>query len=882
MKILIACDETRFHKDYFPLNGNRRNRLQTAAGFGQVLTALNADASPHVVVLEAVDADGHLPEWCAELRLLPNAARLYLIVVFENNRQTTELAECLRAGADDYLLKPFEAEQLTGRIEVAANALANRSNSSSALVQPAAKGFETFQNAAAFSEAAHQSEVIAAAVNQSNVSIILTTAQIDLPGPEIVFVNAGFSRMTGYTPAEVLGETPRILQGAQTNREVLGYLRETLKNGEAFSGATVNYRKDGTVYDLEWQISPVRNDAGEVTHFFSIQHDVTRVKKNERLLHESAQYQQLFNLVNDPVIVFDPVSLEVLTVNNKACEIYRLPREDFIGHTLNRFWEDDAHEKAMIEKLLADSVFEEFETVHYRADGSLMHVLINSSLVEYENRQAVLSIKRDITERRRAEQNIIRAKQEWSDTVDAVSDMIILEDADGNLRRCNRAAQQHFKQIYPELIGKPVASLIRRTNSGESSRAADRRKPPGEHLRRHHWEGQLFDEQNWYEVTNHALPIEDGENVNWVHVIKNITERRRAEAETQRLYIAIEQAADAVLITNLSGSIQYVNASFERVTGWSREEAVGCEISEVKQSLHEYQAIETIFAALKRREMWQKTYRSLRKNGEVFDEQVNASLVRDADGNALNYVFVCRDVTEARRLESIVEAVNMMDNVGYIFSGIRHELGNPINSVKTALTVLRNNLGQWQPEQIKNYVERCLVETARVEYLLRALKTFSMHENPQVQPVALNEFVENFVALVSGDFAQRAISIRPLLNADVGDGLCDPRALHQIMLNLLANAADAFEETSAPLIKIETARLKDRIYITIEDNGSGMNEMQLGNLFKPFYTSKSSGTGLGLVIVRKMIVKMNGTIAIESQPNSGTKVKFTLEAVPKK
>lgn len=880
MKILIACNETLFHKDYLSLNSCRHYRLPAAGKFKRVLTELENDSSPHIVILDSSASSERLAELCARLRLLPDAERHYLIVVFENDRQA-ELTECLQAGADDYLLKPFDSEQITGRIEVAASALANRNSKFPVSDSRFGGDSESFQSQTLISKEALP-KVIAAAVQESNVSMVLTTAQIDFPGPKIIFVNSGFSRMTGYSPSEVIGEPPRILQGVQANREVLEKLRNGLEKGEIFSGATLDYRKDGTVYDLEWQISPVRNETGEITNFFSIQHDVSRYKKNEHLLRESVQYQQLFNLVNDPVIVFDPATLEVLTVNNKACEVYRLPRETFIGQFLNRFWQDDSHEKEMISKLLADGVFEEFETVHYRSDGDVMHVLINSSLVEYENRLAVLSIKRDITERRRAEQNILRAKQEWSDTVDAVSDMIILEDPDGNLRRCNRATQRHFNLVYPELIGKPIAELIRRTKPDTAERQSNRDLVPGEHLRQSRWEGQLFDGHYWYEITNHALPTDDSGNVSWVHVIKNITERRRAEAETQRLYTAIEQAADAVLITNLIGLIQYVNASFERVTGWSREEAVGRGISEVKKSLDEYEAIEEIFSALRRSETWQKTYRALRKNGEAFDEQANISLVRDADGNPLNYVFVCRDVTEARRLESIAEAVNMMDNVGYIFSGIRHELGNPINSVKTALTVLRNNLEQWQPEQIKTYVERSLLETARVEYLLRALKTFSMHENPRVEPVQLNEYIENFVALIKEDFSRRGISVRTVLGANVGLGLCDPRALHQVMLNLLANAADAFKECRSPVIEIKTARLKNRIYITTEDNGSGMNEAQLDNLFKPFYTSKSHGTGLGLVIVRKMIVKMNGTIAIESQPNRGTKVKFTLEAVPKK
>jgi len=294
--------------------------------------------------------------------------------------------------------------------------------------------------------------------------------------------------------------------------------------------------------------------------------------------------------------------------------------------------------------------------------------------------------------------------------------------------------------------------------------------------------------------------------------------------------------------------------------------------------LDEFEHTEEIFSALLRGEVWQKTYKAKRRNGDIFDEQATISLVRGADRSPLNYVFVCRDVTETRRLQSIAEAVNMMDNVGYIFSGIRHELGNPINSVKTALAVLKQNLGKWQKEQIELYIERCLTETARVEYLLRTLKTFSMHENPQMQPVLLADYMEKFVALIAEDFERRNIRITLSAAAGVGAALCDPRALHQVMLNLLANSADSFGEGSRGAINISLVREKKRIYITVADSGAGMSESQVNNLFKPFYTSKPDGNGLGLVIVRSMLGKMNGTISVQSAQNIGTSIVFTLEA----
>jgi PAS domain S-box-containing protein len=128
--------------------------------------------------------------------------------------------------------------------------------------------------------------VLRSSVQQATESIVVTTAQLDLPGPQIIFANSGFCRMSGYALDEVIGKTPRILQGPRTRRSVLDRLRQALGEGHPFLGETVNYRKDGTPYEVEWRISPVRNHKGVVTHFVSVQNDVSQRHRDEQeLLH---------------------------------------------------------------------------------------------------------------------------------------------------------------------------------------------------------------------------------------------------------------------------------------------------------------------------------------------------------------------------------------------------------------------------------------------------------------------------------------------------------------------------------------------------------------------------------------------------------------------
>ncbi|MBL7994872.1 PAS domain S-box protein [bacterium] len=133
--------------------------------------------------------------------------------------------------------------------------------------------------------------LLQAAVQDTEDSVLITDANLDPPGPKIVFVNPGFSKMTGYTSEEVIGKSPRLMQGPNTDRKVLDRLKHCLENGEPFFGEAINYRKDGTEYFLEWHISPVRDAAGKITHFVSVQRDISERKRAEEL-HVQFQKQK--------------------------------------------------------------------------------------------------------------------------------------------------------------------------------------------------------------------------------------------------------------------------------------------------------------------------------------------------------------------------------------------------------------------------------------------------------------------------------------------------------------------------------------------------------------------------------------------------------------
>jgi signal transduction histidine kinase len=256
------------------------------------------------------------------------------------------------------------------------------------------------------------------------------------------------------------------------------------------------------------------------------------------------------------------------------------------------------------------------------------------------------------------------------------------------------------------------------------------------------------------------------------------------------------------------------------------------------------------------------------------------------DNRILGYTVYCAaekfiwilvlDITEKQQLRAVAEAANSSTNIGYIFSGVRHEIGNPINSMKVALSVLKDNFDGYSRETIMKYIDRMLIDIGRVEYLLQSLKNFNMYETQRIEDFDVSVFMEKFLALVRQDIVKNGIKLKYDPSAGVGKVRGDKRALHQVLLNIITNAVDALEGRDDPNILLSVCRTARTMQICVEDNGCGMSPDQRKVLFKPFFTSKPKGTGLGLVISQKMVAHMNGMIAIESVRNQGTIVRITL------
>lgn len=253
MRVLVIEDDADTREnlvDILQLDGH------VAATAGSAREALDReDWSTYAAIL----LDWRLPDENAETLLpkLRERAPGAAIIVTTGTIGLSGAVTALKYGAADYLLKPIEADALRASL----GRIAHQRNVEAEL------------------------RLLHTAVAQLTDGVVITDAELEWPGPRILFVNPAVTRITGYPPEELLGRTPRIFQGSQSQRDELRRLRQELSAGRSYRGENVNYRKDGTHYPVELHISPVHDAAGRITNYVAIHRDITEQKQTrERLI----------------------------------------------------------------------------------------------------------------------------------------------------------------------------------------------------------------------------------------------------------------------------------------------------------------------------------------------------------------------------------------------------------------------------------------------------------------------------------------------------------------------------------------------------------------------------------------------------------------------
>jgi len=366
-------------------------------------------------------------------------------------------------------------------------------------------------------------------------------------------------------------------------------------------------------------------------------------------------------------------------------------------------------------------------------------------------------------------------------------------------------------------------------------------------------------------------------------------EQQQAEESLRKLSRAVEQSADTVVITDRDGRIEYVNPAFEKLTGYSREEACGQTPRLLKSGEQSPETYHEMWKTILSGNVFRGILVNRKKNGELYYIEESISPVRDGGGQITHFISNGRDLTDRLRLEAQLLQAQKMDAVGRLAGGVAHDFNNLLTIITSYSELALDTVPKSSPLEAK--LQEILLAARRAAELTRQLLAFSRKQPQALRVVELNPVVAG-IAKTLPRLIGEDIQFSFISGDSVGCVRADPMKIEQIVMNLSANARDAMPQGGH--LRIETSSLHlDEAYIqdkpakipageyaliTVSDDGAGIPREDLPHIFEPFYTTKPSGkgTGLGLATVYGIVKQNKGFIWVYSEPASGTVFKIYL------
>ena len=375
----------------------------------------------------------------------------------------------------------------------------------------------------------------------------------------------------------------------------------------------------------------------------------------------------------------------------------------------------------------------------------------------------------------------------------------------------------------------------------------------------------------------------DGKPDGLIGVGFDLTERKRTESERARLAAAVQSIGEAVCVTDVGGTIQYVNPAFENITGFSRERALGRTHASSRAANTIRSSTGGCGKCSAAASCGKAPWSTRKSDGSLFEADLSIAPVRDENGAVVSYVGVARDITERKRMVDTLQRAVMVKSE--FTSMVSHELRTPLTAIKEAIDVVEDQTAGPINEHQRIFLTLAKRNVDRLHRLINETLDFSKLERGEfrLQPGwhDLNALVGEVVEQQALPAKKSGLEIEFTPDAELPPVWFDTDRISQVLVNLIGNAIRYCEQGS---VRVATRRREREVQVEVEDTGPGIPSESLTKIFDAFLQLSSGphrrtgGTGLGLAISRKIIELHGGRIWVESELGQGSKFLFTLEA----
>ena len=340
---------------------------------------------------------------------------------------------------------------------------------------------------------------------------------------------------------------------------------------------------------------------------------------------------------------------------------------------------------------------------------------------------------------------------------------------------------------------------------------------------------------------------------------------------------------EGIIVTDSSGRITYLNAAACELFGLDGEDSIGKLLEERVRGLDWNALTHSGGPVTRDLEIFYPSNRFINfyivplMIESRFDRNENAAAADRGYSEQVGYAIIMRDITESRRTAEKTIESERLNALTLLAAGVAHELGNPLNSLNIHLQLMERQarkLKGKERDELQHSIEICRGEINRLDSIVTQFLRAIRPSRPQLQPENINAIVEEAVRFFSAEIEARDIVVETELRSDLPLLQLDRGQMKQAFYNVIKNSFEAMKRRG--ILRIRTDMDESHVRVSFIDTGGGMSAETLSHVFEPYYTTKERGTGLGLLIVRRIVREHGGELAIESTEGKGLTLSIRL------
>lgn len=500
-------------------------------------------------------------------------------------------------------------------------------------------------------------------------------------------------------------------------------------------------------------------------------------------------------------------------------------------------------------------------------------------------------LKDEIKKRYQIEKTIMQEKAFLNSLLNSIPDLIYYKDDQGKFLGCNKAYSLFLGKSPDELQGLTDLDLFDPDRAKSNIQTEQKVLLSGVPWRQKDWETNSFGQKVLLDTLKTPFASTDEENLGIISISRDMTAIKQAEDLIVKLSHAVEQSPVSIAITDVSGNVEYINPMFSEVTGYSREEILGKNLRILKSGKVDTETYRAMWETISAGRNWNGVFYNRKRNGDLYWDYSNISPIFDKDGKIIHFLATKEDITlrkqqEQELLKAKITAENANRTKSDFLAKMSHEIRTPMHGIIGFTDIL---LGAKIGAQESDYLKVIKSSANNLMSLINDIFDFSRMESEQIEleiiPFKIAETIDEVAGFMAEKLEAKNLTLHTHIDSEVPAIINgDQVRLRQIILNLTNNAIKFTNQgeinVSAKLLQ-KTGR-KIKLQVAVSDTGIGISKVGRQKLFQSFIQVDDSqsrehgGTGLGLVISKKLIELMGGEISVDSEVGKGSTFTFTV------